>query len=96
MIRPRRTLRRGELTREEKALIRHGVFVRDGGRCVDCGTRVVEESGLWWSMHLMHIRSLGAGGDWSMKNLACGCIKCHLGRRHNAGGKPCPPKSRVP
>ena len=48
MIRPRHTLRRGELTREEKALIRHAVFVRDGGRCVDCGTRVVEQSGLWW------------------------------------------------
>ena len=42
MIRPRHTLRRGELTREEKAAIRHAVFVRDGGRCVDCGTRVVE------------------------------------------------------
>jgi 5-methylcytosine-specific restriction endonuclease McrA len=95
MIRPRRTLRRGELTREEKAAIRHGVFVRDGGRCVDCGTRVVEESGLWWSMHLMHIRSRGAGGTWDMPNLVTGCLFCHQ-KRHNAGGKPCPPKSRVP
>ena len=78
MIRPRRTLRRGELTREEKAAIRHAVFVRDGGRCVDCGTRVVEQSGLWWSMHLMHIRSRGAGGADELNNVKTHCHGCHM------------------
>lgn len=87
-IRPRRTLRRGELSAKEKEIIRHAVYERDQGRCVDCGKPVTEKAGYWDAMHLMHLRSLGAGGDWSMENLATGCIYCHIGKRHNAGGKP--------
>ena len=92
MIRPRAKLRRGELTRKQKEEIRCAVFNRDGGRCVDCGAAVEWESGFWTSMHLMHVRSRGAGGDWALENLLTGCLKCHM-KRHNAAGKPCPPKS---
>ena len=58
MIRPRKKLRRGELTNDEKGVIRHQVFVRDRGKCTDCGKHVIEESGYWSSMHLAHIRGL--------------------------------------
>ena len=75
---------------KEKAAIREAVFRRDRGRCVDCKRPVILERGLWVSMQLMHLKSKGSGGDWSMENLATGCLDCH-GKRHN-GGKPCPPK----
>jgi 5-methylcytosine-specific restriction endonuclease McrA len=75
----------------EKEAIRRKVFERDGGRCVDCKRPVVWKPEFWSSMHLMHIKSKGSGGDWSMENLATGCLWCHM-KRHNAGGKPCPPK----
>lgn len=79
----------------EKIVIRQRVFNRDGGRCVDCGRRVILERGHWNSMHLMHLKSKGSGGDWSMENLATGCLYCHA-KNHNAGGKPVPPKPRRP
>jgi 5-methylcytosine-specific restriction endonuclease McrA len=89
----RRTLRRGELTRDEKAVIRRRVFERDNYCCVDCGTPIVWESGLWTSGHLCHLRSRGAGGSLTDEaNLATKCLGCHIGRDHNAGGKPCPSK----
>lgn len=69
------------------AELRHFVFVRDGGRCVLCGQGVIEESGLWASMHLMHKTSKGAGGSDTPENTECGCLKCHMGS-HNCGGKP--------
>jgi 5-methylcytosine-specific restriction endonuclease McrA len=75
----------------EKARIRQRVYMRDKGKCVDCGFCVSLKRGEWLSMHLMHLKSKGSGGDWSMENLATGCINCHA-KRHNAGGKPCPPK----
>jgi 5-methylcytosine-specific restriction endonuclease McrA len=75
----------------EKLAIRKKVFIRDEGRCVDCGRMVILLRGYWNSMHLMHIKSKGSGGDWSMDNLATGCMWCHQ-KRHNAGGKPCPAK----
>jgi len=78
----------------EKAAIRRQRFELDGRRCVDCGRPVILERGYWNSMHLMHIRGKGAGGDWSMDNLATGCLDCH-GKRHNAGGKPVPRKPRT-
>jgi len=74
----------------EKIAIRVKVFVRDGRRCIDCGKPVILNRGEWNSMHLMHLKSKGSGGDWSMENLATGCLTCHS-KRHN-GGKPCPPK----
>lgn len=80
-------------SRSEKAAIRHKVFMRDRHKCVDCGRPVLLERGFWSSMHLMHIKSKGSGGDWSMQNLATGCLTCHQ-KRHNAGGKPCPAKPR--
>jgi 5-methylcytosine-specific restriction endonuclease McrA len=70
-----------------KILIRETVFVRDKGLCIDCFSSVRLERGFWDSMHLMHLKSKGSGGDWSLGNLATGCADCHS-RRHNSGGKP--------
>jgi 5-methylcytosine-specific restriction endonuclease McrA len=75
----------------EKIAIRTAVFDRDGGRCVDCCRPVILKRGEWNSMHLMHVKSKGSGGDWSMDNLKTGCLECHA-KRHNAGGKPVPRK----
>lgn len=77
----------------EKAAIRRQRFELDGRRCVDCGRPVILERGYWNSMHLMHLKSKGSGGDWSMENLATGCLYCHADS-HNAGGKPVPSKRR--
>ena len=76
---------------EAKEIIRRRVYGRDRGRCVDCKRLVCWERDLWSSMHLMHVKSKGSGGDWSMQNLATGCLWCHQ-KRHNANGKPCPKK----
>ena len=83
--------RRGEPTKEEKEAVRRAVYNRDGQACVDCGNHVYWESGYFGSMHLMHIKSRGAGGDWSMENLLTGCPECHA-KRHNCGGHPLPRK----
>lgn len=83
--------RRGEPTPEEKSSVRHVVYERDGFKCVDCKKPVRWESGYLDSMHLMHIKSRGAGGSWELSNLLTGCPECHM-KRHNCGGKPCPSK----
>jgi len=90
----RKGLRRGELTPEQKQAIREKRYRFDGGRCVDCGKRVILLRGYWCSMHLMHLKSRGAGGTWDLENLRTGCQWCHV-KRHNAGGKPCPPKPKM-
>jgi 5-methylcytosine-specific restriction endonuclease McrA len=77
-----------------KQRIRLRVYIRDECRCVDCGMLLRFQRGYWNSMHLMHRKSKGSGGDWSMENLATGCLVCHEAS-HNAGGKPCPPKPRA-
>jgi 5-methylcytosine-specific restriction endonuclease McrA len=71
----------------EKMVIREKVFDRDRRRCVDCHKPVIFPRGYWNSMHLMHLKSKGSGGDWSMENLATGCLECHA-KNHNSGGKP--------
>lgn len=79
---------------KEKVAIREERWRLDGGQCIDCKRPVILERGFWGSMHLMHLKGKGAGGDWSMDNLATGCPECHT-KRHNAGGKPVPAKERT-
>jgi 5-methylcytosine-specific restriction endonuclease McrA len=83
--------RRGDPTPLEKEERRREVYERDNHCCVDCHRWVIWESGFWNSMHLMHIKSRGAGGSWELSNLLTGCPECHM-KRHNCGGKPCSSK----
>lgn len=92
LVKRRKTLRRGELTREQKEAVRLERYEMDGRKCVDCGRPVIWEEGFWSSMHLMHLRSKGARGPFTTENTRTGCLWCHQSR-HNAGGKPCPAKS---
>ncbi len=66
----------------EKKRVREARWAMDKGRCV--------ERDLYWSMHLMHVKSKGAGGAFTTANTLTGCARCHA-KRH-AGGKPVPAK----
>jgi hypothetical protein len=37
--------------------------------------------------HLVHLKSKGAGGAWTMENTRWGCFECHLGEMHEKGTK---------
>jgi hypothetical protein len=37
--------------------------------------------------HMVHIKSKGSGGAWTMENLRNGCPACHLGSMHTEGKK---------
>lgn len=87
----RKKLRRGELSSAQKDVIRRTRYKMDNECCADCGRWVRWDSGYLDSMHLMHVKSKGSGGDWSMENLRTGCPECHS-KRHNCGGKPVPKK----
>lgn len=94
MIRKKRkTLRRGELTRAEKDFMRLMVYERAGGKCElsilpNCIKGVLPYSGdtPWDHAHLVHLKSLGSGGKWSMDNCRIGCHVCHLVGLHSQGG----------
>lgn len=51
---------------------RHRVFLRDQGRCQNCGAWVGEDYG---EMH--HIIHRGKGGSDDIENLSWSCRKCH-------------------
>ena len=74
----------------DMAQLRALVYVRDGGRCVDCHDRLYMTQPPF--MELSHIKSRGAGGGDTMENCVTRCRECHQ-KSHNAGGKPCPAKS---
>lgn len=71
------------MTRKEKGIIRARIYQRSEGFCEDCGAYIMEDSGDWRSMHLHHIKSRGAGGDWSDANLQALCLTCHMVTKHN-------------
>jgi hypothetical protein len=90
--------RRGQPTPEEKAAIRLAVYERSGGRCeLNLGPKCIKgilpftgDSPLFHG-HLVHVRSRGAGGKWTMENCLWGCVECHIGYSHTEG-KPIPAK----
>ncbi len=93
----RKTLRRGELTKDEKDLVRLMVAERAEYCCElkllpECIRGRLPFSGVtpWDHGHLVHLRSIGAGGEWSMSNCRWGCHVCHLVGLHNP--KSVPPK----
>ncbi len=52
------------------AKLRSRVFSRDGGRCVECGSR-------YW-LELSHIIPRGRGGSDTESNTRVLCKKCHV------------------
>lgn len=87
--------RRGEPTREEKDAIRLAVYERAKGHCElhnlpNCVSGVLPFTGItpWDHGHLVHLKSLGAGGKWSMENCRLGCHICHLVGIHNPKSVP--------
>lgn len=87
--------RRGEPSPKEKTVLRWQVYQRAEGRCElnlskDCVQGVLEWTGPdpWSHGHLVHLRSRGAGGDWTVENCRWGCFQCHLGAMHTEGKKP--------
>lgn len=102
-IRKRRSKPRcGQPTKQEKAAIRHQVYVETGGRChlnkhPQCIRGVLPEDGVtpWDHWHLVHLRNKRMYG-WERSNLTGGCHLCHLVVLHSygpTGVKPCPAKT---
>ena len=107
MIRPRPTLRRGELTSAEKEAERDRVYARAGGMCelrgkdgqpLDKGhwPGVIPKDGdtPWNHGHLVHLHSKRPA-FWSEAQgnvLLWGCPACHLIGIHQRGLKPVVPR----
>jgi hypothetical protein len=85
-------VRRGQPTREEKEGLRMAVYARAEGRCeLNLGPKCIKgvlpytaDSPLFHG-HLVHIKSRGAGGKWTMENCRWGCVECHSGYHHTTG-----------
>lgn len=95
MIRRRTKPRRGQPTKAEKSAIWDAVYERAEGKCElrlhkQCsGARVLPRTGeLLFKAHLVHLKSRGAGGTWTMENCRLGCAPCHNGSMHTEGKKP--------
>lgn len=87
---------------------RRAIFERSKGRCeeiVRCSLPECNEGGKCWHTYLCWKPITWESMEWSHKRhaankcdcLMCGiasCHQCHVSR-HNAGGKPCPSKSRI-
>jgi hypothetical protein len=94
----RSALRRGELSKAEKTSVRRQVYERAGGLCEvklhsKCIRVVLDWDGdtPWNHGHLVHRKSKGSGGKWTLDNLLWGCPNCHLISLHNP--KPVPSKT---
>ncbi len=96
MIRPRKTLRRGEPSKAEKAAIRIAVRNRANGICEaqahpECsGRRILPLDGdLWRRGHLAHGRGKARFGwrESAEQFLTWQCAKCHLISEHQRGIK---------
>jgi hypothetical protein len=79
----RPTLRRGELTPEEKEAVRLMAYQRAGARCElrihsECwGFRILPWAGeVMFRAHLVHLRTKQNHG-WSEQNVCIGCPICH-------------------
>lgn len=63
---------------EDMTLLRRKVFKRDGGACVDCGSR-------YW-LQLSHDIPRGQGGSDIEENTHPRCVTCH--KRRDLHGQP--------
>lgn len=76
------------------AMLRIDCFLRDEGKCVDCGGSLRLDGGGFNQMQMAHKRSRGSGGEDVLSNVVSKCLPCHM-REHSYGPsliKPCPPK----
>ena len=102
-----KTFKDGRVRLADKSDLRLKAFERSGGHCeeiVRCPLPECNERGIAWhtfrcfkpitleSMHLSH-RKHGPRRDDTLKSVIASCEECHV-KRHNAGGKPCPPKPK--
>lgn len=100
MIRPRKTLRRGEPSSAEKDKARFDCFTRAHGYCE---LRISPLCKVWMPLHgdeftrgqLCHWKSKRRFGWFESEHQRhiWGCIHCHQAS-HNSDGKPCPAKVR--
>lgn len=95
MIRPRSKPRRGQPTKAEKTALRDAVYERALGQCelrneAKCIRGVLAKNGFspWDHGHLVHIKSRGSGGKWTLENCVWGCHVCHLVGLHNPKSVP--------
>lgn len=95
MIRPRTKPRRGTPSKAEKAALWDAVYERAEGSCElrlhkDCTRdRILPRTGdLLFKAHLVHLKSRGSGGKWTMENCRIGCAPCHSGSMHTEGKRP--------
>jgi 5-methylcytosine-specific restriction endonuclease McrA len=86
--------RRGQPSKKEKHALKVAVYERAGGLCElklhkECsGARVLPfEGDVFERAHMVHLKSKGSGGAWTMENLRNGCPACHLGSMHTEGKK---------
>lgn len=91
----RATPRRGQPTAIFKQALRIAVRERANGTCQirlhkQCwGNKVLPLDGdVFERGHLVHLKSVGSGGLWDMKNCIWGCPPCHLGSMHTEGKNP--------
>jgi hypothetical protein len=87
--------RRGEPTPEHKGSVRRRVYARSGGRCelrfkgICLGDVILPfDGGLYERGHLAHLKSRGAGGEFTEANTRWSCWRCHLIGMHQKGLKP--------
>jgi hypothetical protein len=92
--------RRGQPTREQKSSIREDQYILSGGLC-ELGLSpkhlshvLPREGSVFERWHLVHLKGKRVHG-WGASNLCGGCHPCHIEWLHQ-GGKPCPPKVRLP
>jgi 5-methylcytosine-specific restriction endonuclease McrA len=87
------------LTGPALTALRQACFVRDGGKCVNCGQRVRDDVPDWApnKYHMAHIGNKRMYGD-VIENVKTLCGDCHTGNHaeHNCGGKPLPRKPNAP
>lgn len=78
-------------------MLRIDCFLRDEGKCQECGAALRLDGGGFNQMQMAHIRGRGAGGEDVLSNVRSLCLVCH-GIEHSygkSGLKPVPSKERV-
>lgn len=93
----RRKSRKTRAEREWIESVREYVWGRDSGLCRDCNKPVPLAGDIFTRAHMAHtVRRWKLGPDykqvWRPEVLLTKCFACHIGKEHNAGGKPVPRK----
>src|SRR6185437_14449498 len=79
------------LTGEKLARLRLECWMRDLGRCKQCGRKLFFEKryeGDPLAYDMAHKKSRGAGGSDTLDNVEAQCHECHM-REHNEGRGDC-------